>query len=340
MTNNTPLAAIYGCSSTVLGAEEHSFFSETRPLGFILFQRNCVSPDQIRRLVEDLRDSVGRADAPVLIDQEGGRVQRLKPPQWRDAPPASLFAALYEKDRERAVEAVRLNARLLAHELDVLGITVDCAPVLDVPQAGADPIIGDRALGNDPDTISALARAACEGFLEGGVLPVIKHIPGHGRADVDSHKALPNIEADLNTLSKIDFAPFRALKDMPWAMTAHVLYKALDSEQPATMSADVLKMIRQDIGFNGVLVSDDLSMQALSGSFKFRTAGALAAGCDVALHCNGDMMEMRQVAAGCAPLTPEALKRIETGETMRLGKKIPLGMEYSDAADILEAMVA
>ena len=339
MTTHKPLAAIFGCSGTTLGDDEKSFFTETQPLGFILFQRNCGGPDQVRALVEDLRDCVGRADAPVLIDQEGGRVQRLKPPHWRDAPAASRFAALHKSDRELASKAVHLNNRLIAHELADLGINVNCAPVLDLPQPGADPIIGDRALGDDPDTIATLAAAACEGFLEGGVLPVIKHIPGHGRADVDSHAALPSVDADLETLSNTDFAPFRALQDMPWAMTAHVLYQALDADQPATLSAEAIRMIRQDIGFDGVLVSDDLSMQALGGSYKFRTAGALAAGCDVALHCNGDMAEMAGVATGCAPLTNKAIDRIENGEAIRLQKKTALGMEYSDAVEKLEAML-
>ena len=335
-----PLAVIYGCSGTVLNEDERAFFAEAQPLGFILFQRNCDNPEQIRELVSSLRECVGRDDAPVLIDQEGGRIQRLKSPHWRDAPAASRFVSLYETNRGLAVEAARLNARLIAHELADLGITVDCAPVLDVPQPGADPIIGDRAYGSDPETISALAAAVCEGFLEGGVLPVIKHIPGHGRADVDSHKALPCVDADMETLSRVDFVPFCALKSMPWAMTAHVLYKTLDADQPATMSADVIRTIRNDIGFDGVLVSDDLSMQALGGSFKFRTSGALASGCDLALHCSGDMMEMRQVAAGCFPLTGQAASRIEKGEAMRRQKMLPLNMEYADAVVEFEAMLA
>ena len=335
-----PLAAIYGCSTTTLTDDERDFFSEADPLGLILFQRNCDTPDQVRNLVESFRDVVGRVDAPVLIDQEGGRVQRLKPPHWRDAPAASVFAACYANDPDLAIEAVRLNARLVAHELAELGITVNCAPVLDVPQPGADPIIGDRAYGDAPEQIAELAKAVCEGFLDGGVLPVIKHIPGHGRADVDSHKALPSVSASLEELSQIDFAPFRALNDMPWAMTAHVLYRTLDDEQPATQSPEIIKIIRDDIGFDGVLISDDLSMQALKGSFKFRTSAALAAGCDVALHCNGDMMEMRQVASGCFPLTKQAQARIERAEEMRTAVASSLPLDFGEAVQHLEAMVA
>ncbi len=335
-----PLAVIFGCSGTVLNNEERSFFSDTQPLGFILFQRNCENPEQVRELVDSLRDCVGRENAPVLIDQEGGRVQRLKPPRWRAAPAASLFASLYDHDSDLAIEAVRLNARLIAHELSDLGISVNCAPVIDLPQSGADPIIGDRALGNDPRTIATLAAAACEGFLSGGVLPVIKHIPGHGRADVDSHKALPRVDADLETLSQSDFAPFCALNDMPWAMTAHVLYTALDADEPATLSADVIKLIRNDIGFDGVLVSDDLSMKALDGSYKFRTAKALASGCDVVLHCNGDMAEMAGIVAGCSPLSDRSLARIERGEEMRQQNYSPLNLDYSDAVQKLEDMLA
>lgn len=335
-----PLAAIYGCSTTALSDDERAFFSEVDPLGLILFQRNCQEPDQVRDLVASFRDVVGRADAPVLIDQEGGRVQRLKPPHWRDAPAASLFAVRYARNRETAIEAVRLNARLIAHELADLGITVDCAPVLDVPQPGADPIIGDRAYGEDPEQIIELAKAVCEGFLDGGVLPVLKHIPGHGRAEVDSHKALPRVAVSLEELDNVDFAPFRALKAMPWAMTAHVLYTALDSERPATQSAAIIQIIRDHIGFDGVLISDDLSMQALQGSFKDRTVSTLAAGCDVALHCNGDMMEMRQVASGCSPLNEQALLRLERAEEMRKSVSSPLPVEFGEAVQHLQAMVA
>ena len=339
MSISTPLAVIFGCSGTVLSVEERDFFADSNPLGFILFQRNCDNPEQVRALVASLRDTVHRRDAPVLIDQEGGRVQRLKPPHWRDVPAASRFADLFDTDKVRALKAVRLNSRLIAHELTELGISIDCAPVLDLPQPGADPIIGDRAYGNNPAKISALAKAACEGFLAGGVLPIVKHVPGHGRANVDSHKELPCVEADMDTMVASDFAPFKDMSDMPWAMTAHVLYKELDKNKPATMSAKVIKMIRSDIGFNGVLLSDDLSMQALDGSLKYRSAGALAAGCDLALHCNGDMVEMMQVASGGFPLSNQAIKRIERAENMRIQNRVPLDGAFSVSVQRLMAMM-
>lgn len=334
------LAAIFGCSGTVLDDQERAFYRHVQPLGFILFARNCQTPDQVRSLVASLRDCVGHDDVPVLIDQEGGRVQRLKPPHWRAAPSAANFAALYEKDSALAIEAARLNARLIAHELTDLGISVDCAPVLDVVQRGADPVIGDRAFGEDPKIITALGRATCEGFLMGGVLPVLKHIPGHGRADVDSHKQLPRVDADLQTLSITDFAPFAALKDMPWAMSAHVLYTALDSQRPATLSGDVISLIRDDLGFDGVLITDDLSMQALSGTLSERTAAAMAAGCDVALHCNGDMDEMKMVAEGCNQLSAQATSRLERGQAMALENRVELVDKFSAAVLTLETMIS
>ncbi len=336
MSSDAPLAAIFGCQGLQLDDQERRFFKDADAFGFILFGRNCDNPDQVRRLVDDLRDSVGRADAPVLIDQEGGRVQRLKPPHWRDAPAAARFAAL---DLDSARTAVRLNARLIARELADLGITVDCAPVLDVPQAGADPIIGDRAYGNDPATIAALAGAACEGLLDGGVLPVIKHIPGHGRADVDSHMALPVVSAPLAELEQTDFAPFAALAHMPWAMTAHVVYTHIDSENPATTSAKVIDVIRREIGFTGILLSDDLSMQALKGDMARRVQDALAAGCDIALHCNGKMDEMTDIAAACSPLSPAAMGRIERAEAWRLKNIVPWQETVPEATRRLNAML-
>ena len=339
MSVSSPLAVIFGCSGTVLSDEENDFFADANPLGFILFQRNCDNPEQVKALVTSLRNAVHRPEAPVLIDQEGGRVQRLKPPHWRDVPAAARFADLFDTDRVRALKAVRLNSFLIAHELTELGISVDCAPVLDLPQPEADLIIGDRAYGNDPEKISTLAMAVCEGFLAGGVLPVVKHIPGHGRANVDSHKALPCVEVDIDTMVASDFVPFKNLSSMPWAMTAHVLYKKLDEDKPATMSAKVIKMIRNDIGFDGVLLSDDLSMQALDGSFDCRTADALAAGCDVALHCNGKMAEMIQVASGGASLSNQAIERIVRAEKMRLQYKVSLDCEFNDAVQRLEVIM-
>jgi beta-N-acetylhexosaminidase len=287
-----------------------------RLCGFILFTRNCHSPEQVRDLVMALRDSVGRNDAPVLIDQEGGRVQRLRPPHWRDAPAALRFGDLYAADPQAACAAARLNARLIAADLQPLGIDVDCLPVLDLPSDGAHDVISDRAFGGEPARIAELGRAVCEGLLEGGVLPVAKHIPGHGRATVDSHLTLPRVSCPLSELRASDFAPFRALNDMPMAMTAHVVYEALDDQAPATTSPIVIEQaIRGDIGFGGLLISDDISMQALSGELGERTLAALAAGCDVVLHCNGDAREMEAVAGAASRMSPAAVRRFEVCKT-------------------------
>ena len=308
--SDPPNAVIFGCSGLSLTDEEAGFFAAADPYGFILFARNIESPDQVRHLVNQLRDSVGRY-APVLIDQEGGRVQRLKPPHWRDCPPMARFGELARRDLPLARRAAHLNAHLIAEDLAELGIDIDCAPVLDVPAAGADAIIGDRALAFDPMLVADLGRAVMAGLLDGGVLPVVKHIPGHGRAMVDSHKALPRVEADRHSLENSDFVPFRALRDAPWAMTAHVVYTAYDELRPATLSPVVIEqVIRGFIGCDGVLLSDDLSMHALSGDFGERAALSLAAGCDLVLHCNGDLGEMRQVATGVRPLDEAAELRL------------------------------
>ena len=306
-----PRAAIFGCAGLTLSTAERDFFRAVNPLGFILFQRNCADPDQVRTLVAALRACIGTDDAPVLIDQEGGRVARLKPPHWRNYPTAATLAAAPR-------EATFLAARLIADDLSALGITVDCAPVLDLAIAGADPIIGDRAYGAAPATVADFGRAVCEGLLAGGVLPVIKHIPGHGRATVDSHKALPVVTAAAPELVGSDFAPFRALHDMPWAMTAHIVYQALDPDHPATLSRRLIdETIRASIGFDGVLISDDLSMAALPGTLAERAKGALEAGCDVVLHCNGDPVEMTAIAGSIGPLTPAAHRRLARGEARR-----------------------
>jgi beta-N-acetylhexosaminidase len=309
-----PRAAIFGCAGPMLAPDERAFFRTEDPLGFILFQRNCVEPEQLRRLVVDLRDSIGRSDAPVLIDQEGGRVARLRPPHWRTYPAAARIAALGAE----APAAARAVARLIADDLDYLGITVDCLPVLDLPVPGADAVIGDRAYGTEPVRVAAIAGAACEGLLAGGVLPVLKHIPGHGRGNVDSHLACPLVTAPIHELKLTDFAPFRMLNGMPWAMTAHIVYDAIDPAHPATLSSAVIaEVIRAEIGFDGLLVSDDLSMQALGGSLGERAAGALAAGCDVVLHCNGRLDEMRDVAGSVGPLSDAASRRVADGEARR-----------------------
>lgn len=304
--------AIYGCSALVLTADERAFFRDVQPWGFILFARNIQSPDQIRALVTELRDTVGDARAPVLIDQEGGRVARLKPPGWRERPPAARFGALHAVSPEAGREATYLNARLIAHDLAELGINVDCLPVLDVPVAGAHDIIGDRAFARDPATIITLGRAQIEGLLEGGVLPVMKHIPGHGRAGADSHLALPRVAAKAADLSASDFVTFRSLDTCPLAMTAHVVYEAIDPQRPATLSPKVIRqVIRGEIGFDGLLMSDDLSMQALDGPLAARAKAAFFAGCDLVLHCNGNMEEMKDVASETKELNELVARRSE-----------------------------
>jgi beta-N-acetylhexosaminidase len=304
--------AIYGCAGLVLGPEERDFFRAARPWGFIVFARNIADRDQLRALVRSLRETVDDANAPVLIDQEGGRVARLKPPHWNERPSAARFGALYAEQPEAAREAVYLNARLIAHDLREVGINVDCLPVLDVPVDGADAIIGDRAFARDPAIIIDLGRAQIEGLMEGGVLPVMKHIPGHGRASADSHLALPRVATGAEELSATDFVTFRSLNQCPMAMTAHVVYDAIDPQRPATTSPKVIRdVIRGEIGFDGLLMSDDVSMNALSGPLSVRAKAALFAGCDVVLHCNGGMEEMREVAEEAKPLDGAALKRAE-----------------------------
>ena len=334
-----PKAAIFGCAGPVLSTQERVFFAAQNPFGFILFARNVQAPDQVRALVKALRESVRRDDAPVLIDQEGGRVARLKPPHWRAAPAAAKIAALADQDIDAACEAAWLNARLIGGELAALGIDVDCAPVCDVPVAGSHNVIGDRAYGSDPGRVATLARAAALGFLDAGVLPVIKHMPGHGRTRVDSHLDLPIVDATRAELEITDFVPFKALADMPWGMTGHLRFTALDKDLPATLSPTIIRdIIRGQIGFDGLLLTDDLSMKALGGSFAERTRAALAAGCDVALHCNGDMAEMEGVASAASPLSEPARKRIARAASRR-----PSSLRGADAARLLarfEALLA
>lgn len=309
-----PLAAIFGISGLTLTDAERAFFQRVRPLGYILFARNIEKPEQVLALVNDLRGLVPGFDPVVLIDQEGGRVQRLKPPHWRHAPPGADFAKLYDRDPDHAARLLRSNFQLIGEELRALGIDVDCAPVMDVPVAGAHDVIGDRAYGGDPRTVAELARQVCEGLIDAGVVPVIKHIPGHGRAMSDSHLELPRVDADVATLRAMDFLPFRAFcaaSDRPVAfgMTAHVVYEAIDPDRPATTSARVIKdIIRDEIGFQGLLMSDDLGMKALSGPYDERAAKSLAAGCDVVLHCDGNLADMEAVARGTGPLGERGLK--------------------------------
>ena len=319
--SHTQNAVIYGCSEATLSDAEQAFFTDVRPAGFILFQRNCQDPEQVAALVAALKDICGDAKTPILIDQEGGRVQRLGPPHWPQRPAAAVFKALAARDLALATEAVRLNAELIAADLTALGITVDCAPVLDVPAPGAHDIIGDRAYGDDAVTVATLGLAVCEGFLSRGVVPVIKHIPGHGRAGADSHLELPVVDATAADLSGVDFSPFTALRRMPWAMTAHVVYTALDADHPATTSATVINdIIRGTIGFDGVLVSDDIGMKALGGAFAERAAQSLAAGCDLVLHCSGDMAEMEDTAKGLKPVRPDTAARLAKAQAMLGGQ--------------------
>lgn len=316
-------AFICGCASTALTQDERDFLADADPWGLILFARNCEDADQIRRLTDEFRTINGRDDAPVLIDQEGGRVQRLGPPNWRKYPPARRFAEVYRKDATEGVRLTRAGARLMADDLQKVGINVNCLPVADVPQPGAHEIIGDRAYGEDVDEIAVLARAAADGCLDGGVLPVIKHIPGHGRAGVDSHVGLPVVDAGREELADVDFAVFGQLRDFPLAMTAHVIYSAFDAERPATLSETVVRdVIRGEIGYAGLVMTDDLSMGALSGTLKERAEAAFAAGCDMALHCNGEFDEMLDVAEATPELDGEALVRAH-GALARLSESEP-----------------
>jgi beta-N-acetylhexosaminidase len=305
-------AAVYGCQGTELASDERAFFHDVRPFGFILFARNVDNPAQVVSLCRQLRDSIGDGNAPIFIDQEGGRVQRLRPPHWQNRPPARRFGDVFESHPDRGREAAYLCARLIAHELRSAGVTVNCAPVLDVPVEGAHDVIGDRAYSFDPGTVIALGRATIEGYLDGGVLPVIKHMPGHGRANADSHLALPRVSVPGVELSTHDFVTFRSLNQAPIAMTAHVVFEAIDPRRPATTSPKVIRdVIRREIGFEGLLVSDDLSMSALEGPLGVRTKAALFAGCDIALHCNGKMDEMIEVAREVKVLAGAARDRAD-----------------------------
>ena len=308
-----PRAFICGLQGTVLSEDERAFLRDAQPWGVILFGRNVGEPDEVRRLCSEIRQILGREAAPLLIDQEGGRVQRVGPPHVRRYPPGAAYGQLYEMNPMLGVEAARLGARLIAFDLAALGINVDCIPVLDVPAEGNTPAIGDRTLGRTVDSVSTLGAAQMDGLLSGGVLPVIKHMPGHGRAVVDSHKELPRVDAPLAELLVQDFAPFRLLAGKaPLAMTAHIVFRDLDDSAPATLSGPVIgKIIRERIGFDGALMTDDISMGALSGGFRDRSEAAIRAGCDLVLHCNGDMGEMTEVAAGVPELDGDSLRRTE-----------------------------
>jgi beta-N-acetylhexosaminidase len=303
-------AFITGVSGLELTADERTFLRAERPWGAILFKRNIETPAQVSALVAELRQSIAEPDAPILIDQEGGRVARLGPPHWPVYPPGAVFGTLYDIDRELGLSAARLSARLIAADLTDLGITVDCLPLADVPVPGADTVIGNRAYGTEPDKVAAIARAVTEGLEQGGILPVLKHIPGHGRATADTHFRLPEVDTARAVLERTDFAAFRPLAELPMAMTAHVVFSALDPTQPATTSATIIEqVIRGVIGFQGLLMSDDVSMNALAGSIAQRTRAIITAGCDMVLHCNGKLDEMRAVAGETPLLDGVALER-------------------------------
>lgn len=333
----TARALICGCSGTVLTGDEARFFARVSPWGLILFARNIDNPEQVTALTAAFRDCVGR-DAPVLIDQEGGRVQRLRAPHWHDYPPAARYGELHGENPGGAREAVRLASRVIGAELRGLGITVDCLPVIDLRYRATHKVIGDRAYSRDPEVVAELARAACEGLLSAGVLPVIKHIPGHGRATSDSHEELPAVNAPVDELRQTDFRPFHMLRDMPLAMTAHILYTALDAGQPATMSAAIIGgMIRGEIGFDGLLMSDDISMKALAGGIAGRCEGLFAAGCDMALHCNGDPREMEEAAAASPLLAGRAAQRADAA-LAAIGQ--PASVDIAEGYDRLMTLTA
>ncbi len=324
-------AVIFGCAGPKLLPEERAFFRDADPFGFILFARNVEEPEQLRRLTAEMRDAVGWK-APILVDQEGGRVQRLRAPHWREwTPPletvdgaGSLLAA------ERLM---RLRAAVIAAELAQVGIDADCIPTLDVVREGTHPFLMNRCYGRDPDTVARIGRAVAEGLMAGGVLPVMKHMPGHGLSHVDTHHDLPTVEVSHGELTAVDFAPFRALRDLPMAMTAHLVFAALDAGRPATQSPAMIRIIREEIGFQGLLMSDDLNMQALSGTLSERTARTIAAGVDVALHCKGDMAEMVEVAGAAGRMGPAALARAEAAVAARRPAVVDLKAALAELAD-------
>ena len=330
-------AFITGVSGPELNAAEREFIRAERPWGFILFKRNVETPTQVITLVRELRKAAGDPEAPVLIDQEGGRVQRLGPPHWPVYPAGAAFGVLYDIDPDLGLSAARLSARLIAADLIDLGVTVDCLPLADVPVPGADAVIGNRAYGTKPDKVAAIGRAVTEGLEQGGVLPVLKHIPGHGRATADTHFRLPVVDNSRAELERTDFAAFQPLADLPMAMTAHVVFSALDPAHPATTSATIVEqVIRGMIGFQGLLMSDDVSMNALAGSLAERSRAIFAAGCDMVLHCNGKFDEMREVAAETPELSGKALERARRALATR---RVPQAFDRLAAHAELDALM-
>ncbi len=334
----TPRAFITGLAGMDITPAEQAFLREAAPWGLIIFKRNVETPEQVRRLVMGFREALGRADAPVLVDQEGGRVQRLGPPHWPAYPAGAEYGRLYDRDRAAGLEAARLGGRLIANDLFSLGIDVDCLPLADVPDAGADQVIGDRAYGDTPEKVAAIAGAIAAGLMEGGVLPVVKHLPGHGRATADSHHRLPVVNADRAVLDATDFAAFRPLARLPMGMTAHVVFTAYDAVAPATTSVTMVgQVIRDSIGFEGLLMSDDVSMGALSGSIAERTRAAIAAGCDIVLHCNGQIEEMQAVAAAAPRLAGPADRRAVAALNARTR---PRDIDLGEARKTFAALLA
>ena len=325
-------AAIFGCAGLSLLPDEAAFFRDADPYGFILFGRNIDTPDQVRALTAALRAAVGR-DAPILIDQEGGRVQRLRAPHWREwEPPFDTVAAA--GDVATAARRMRLRAQVIAAELRAVGVDANCAPVADVAFPLTHPFLRNRCYGSDPGLVTAVARAVADGLMAGGVIPVVKHMPGHGRSQVDTHLDLPTVTASLDDLRAVDFAPFRALSDLPMAMTAHLVFAACDADLPATQSPRMIRLIRDEIGFDGLLMTDDLNMEALAGSLADRTARSLAAGVDIALHCKGDLAEMQAVAAAAGVMGAATLRRAAAALTARRAVAADIPALMAELADV------
>lgn len=335
----SPKALVTDCEGTRLTAEERAFFKDANPLGFILFKRHCESPEQLKALCQELRDCVGW-NAPILIDQEGGRVIRMGEPHWRTPPAAGIFEPLMDDDQDSAIRACYLNSRLIAEELISHGVNVDCAPMLDIRFPFSHSIIGDRAFGDTADTIIAFASAQIQAFADAGVMPIMKHIPGHGRATLDSHHDLPLVDAPLVELKATDFVPFKCLNTTPWAMTAHIVYEAIDADLPATLSPAVIQSIREDIGFDGLLFTDDLEMKALGGSLEDRATQSLAAGCDVVLHCNGTFDNRKAVADACPEMTKDAMRRLADSRHWLSSRRKQDNIDIADAQDELSQLLS
>ena len=328
---------ITGLAGHEITANERAFLREAPPWGLIIFKRNVREPAQVRELIRSFRDTIGW-QAPVLVDQEGGRVQRLVPPHWPVYPPGAYYGELYDREPALGLATARLAGRLIAADLHALGIDVDCLPIADVPVPGGDPVIGDRAYGTEPGKVAAIAGAMAQGLLAGGVLPVLKHLPGHGRASHDSHARLPVVETDRTTLERTDFAAFRPLSHLPLGMTAHVVFSAIDPVAPATTSVTMVReVIRGFIGFQGLLMSDDVSMGALSGTIDQRSRAALAAGCDVVLHCNGNLAEMTAVAGAAPMLSGVAAKRADAA---RAARRTPEEFDIAAARKVFDHTIA